>query len=230
MGQGGPANLQIPYKFLTNSLQATHCAKRAFVLFFGVGANGALPARPGSGRPLPRSPCAPSWSVPPSPCIVAASCPNSSACSSLASMARRADPLGPQWALFRPGGTSARPAHTTPYRRHTMSTQNAPATRVLPTDAQLLALAQSSPRHLPVLRVTARTADGKRYARVVVECGCGAEREVASQDLFQVRGCYSCQTRSARKARKTRRSARIGDLQARIAELEAQIEGQDDGE
>lgn len=104
-----------------------------------------------------------------------------------------------------------------------MTTQTTPAPRVLPTDAQLLALAIASPRHLDVVRVTARTADGRRFARVVVRCDCGAERECASQDLFQVKGCYSCQTRAQRTARKGRTKARVAGLRTQVAELEAAL-------
>lgn len=95
--------------------------------------------------------------------------------------------------------------------------------RVLPTDAQLLALAEASPRHLPVVRVTARTADGKRFARVVVKCECGAERECASQDLFQVKGCYSCQSKISRQNRKAKGKARVTALKAQVAALEAKL-------
>ncbi len=103
-----------------------------------------------------------------------------------------------------------------------MTTQTT-STRTLPTDDQLLALANSSARCLDVVRIAARTADGKRFARVVVRCECGAERECASQDLFQVKGCYACQTRASRKARKTRTKTRVASLRSRIAELEARL-------
>jgi hypothetical protein len=96
-------------------------------------------------------------------------------------------------------------------------------TRVLPSDEQLLALAEASPRHLPIVRIAARTADGRRFARVVVRCECGAERECASQDLFQVKGCFACQTRASRAARKGRAKVRTATLRARIEELEAQL-------
>lgn len=112
------------------------------------------------------------------------------------------------------------------FRSPTMQTPSpvlAPVARVLPSDDQLLALANASPRHLPVVGVTARTADGKRFARVVVRCECGAERECASQDLFQVKGCFSCQTRSQRTARKGRTKARVASLRSQVAELEAKL-------
>ena len=100
----------------------------------------------------------------------------------------------------------------------------------LPTLDEALVTAKADPktseRFAHVLRVTEQTKDG-RPARVVVPCRnpqtkqgpdgerisvCEGEREIATQDLFQVVCCAACAERLVRIARRQRTKARIRSL------------------
>lgn len=102
----------------------------------------------------------------------------------------------------------------------------ATSTRTLPTLDEALASAKANPdtaeRYARVLRVTALGAKGQPV-RVVVGCEdpqtkqgpdgkpislCQAEREIATQDLFQVRCCVACADRKVKLARRAKAKAR----------------------
>ena len=91
-----------------------------------------------------------------------------------------------------------------------------------PEQALVTASALQPERYARVIAVVAQTASGTP-ARVIVECDCGQTREVAVQDLFQVRRCIPCQDRAVREARKGRAKRRTASLRSRIAELEAKL-------
>lgn len=102
--------------------------------------------------------------------------------------------------------------------------------KVLPTPTEALATAkQDNPsRYEHVLRVTEQSKDGSPK-RVVIACsdkqykqapdgtlvsGCEGEREIATQDLFQVTSCAWCADRKVRKARRNRAKSRDKALRA----------------
>ena len=110
----------------------------------------------------------------------------------------------------------------------------------IPTADEALATAKADPktseRYAHVLRVTAQTKDG-RPARVVVPCQkpqtkqgpngervsvCEGEREIATQDLFQVSCCAACAERLVRIARRQRTKVRIRSLREMAAKAKAE--------
>lgn len=110
----------------------------------------------------------------------------------------------------------------------------------LPTPDEALATAKADPktseRYAHVLRVVAQTKDG-RPARVVVPCQnpqtkqgpngervsvCEGEREIATQDLFQVSCCAACAERLVRIARRQRTKVRIRSLREMAAKAKAE--------
>lgn len=100
-------------------------------------------------------------------------------------------------------------------------------------------LADHPERWSRVEDVTAITAEGLP-ARVVIRCDdpqtmangrsvCVERREIAVQDLFQVRRCVPCQKRAVRRRRARSRSSktteqRIAELEARLAVLKAEAD------
>lgn len=107
--------------------------------------------------------------------------------------------------------------------------------KVLPTPAEALAAAKldNPARFAHVLSVVEQTKDGSPK-RVVVECtdkqtktapdgslvsGCTGTREIAVQDLFQVRCCAWCADRLVRKARRNRAKSRDKALRAQARAL-----------
>lgn len=109
--------------------------------------------------------------------------------------------------------------------------------KVLPTPAEALAIAKKDnpERYKNVLRVTEQTKDGAPK-RVVVACTdkqfkqapdgtlvteCEGEREIATQDLFQVDSCAWCADRKVRKARRNRAKARDKALRAQLRAMKS---------
>jgi hypothetical protein len=131
--------------------------------------------------------------------------------------------------------TTAQPIEQGTPEQVEQGTIEAPATpkakaepKPLPTldEALATAKAESPDRYAHVVRVVSQTKDG-RPARVVITCSdpqtkqgtngeqvsvCEGEREIATQDLFQVRCCAACADRIVRRARRNRTKARIRAL------------------
>jgi hypothetical protein len=97
-----------------------------------------------------------------------------------------------------------------------------PVTQEMLDAALVKARATNLDRYAKVVRVVSLAKSGAP-ARVVITCSCGAEREIATQDLFQVTRCEPCQKKISRKARRSARKGRIAALKARVAELEAMV-------
>lgn len=119
----------------------------------------------------------------------------------------------------------------------TSQTPIAPA--AAPTEQQLAdALAKLRAEHperaAKVLRVTMLGSKGQAI-RVVVGCAepqtkhdgtsvCRGERDIATQDLFQVRLCTGCQDRKLKLARRARTKARLAKAKAALRAAEAGAE------
>lgn len=104
----------------------------------------------------------------------------------------------------------------------------AKAEKVVETPEQILTRLKSAKetkeRWAPVVRITEMGKSGP--IRVVIQCTdpqtvkgeniCAGEREIAVQDLFQVRRCAPCQKRVTRSARRERQKAKDKALRAAV--------------
>lgn len=113
-------------------------------------------------------------------------------------------------------------------------TEQAPkAAKPIPTPAEALAAARAADpaRWELVEAVTEQTPKGEPK-RVRIRCSdpqtrqgesvCRGHREIATQDLFQVRRCEACQDRVLKRARRERTKARLRKAKALLRASEQQ--------
>jgi hypothetical protein len=125
---------------------------------------------------------------------------------------------------------AAAPAAAAPETPAAAAPAAAPAPKPIPSPEDALAAARAADpaRWSLVLRVTEQTPKGAPK-RVVIRCSdpqtkqdpdgvrrsvCEGEREIATQDLFQVRCCAPCADRLVRRARRDRAKRRDKSLRA----------------